>query len=266
MKNPRSILITGGSSGIGEGLLKAYAAPGMTLAFNGRDRTRIEKVAEHLRSKGATVYSSNVDVTDKEGMAAWIANIDDIAPLDLVIANAGIATPEDPNLSIDDKTKRTFDVNVYGVFNTVHPALERMLRRGSGQIAIISSIAGFTGLPYSPSYSASKAAVKAYGKALRLRYRSRGVRICVVCPGVVHTRMTRDSYMSAPGWLTVDKAVSIIINGLRHNRGLIAFPWFAAAGMRWVSSWPESWQDRAFGIYGKRTTGDGQSKDEWLSS
>ena len=72
MKNPKSILITGGSSGIGEALLFHYARPGVTLAFNGRNRERIGRVAEKCRSIGATVYEEVLDVTDQSGMEAWI--------------------------------------------------------------------------------------------------------------------------------------------------------------------------------------------------
>jgi NADP-dependent 3-hydroxy acid dehydrogenase YdfG len=108
MRNPRSIVITGASSGIGEALAVAYAAPGTELALTGRDRVRLDAVAERCRSSGAKVTAAHVDSADRSAMAAWLAARDSIAPIDLVIANAGIAsgTPEgreDPELC-----RRTF--------------------------------------------------------------------------------------------------------------------------------------------------------------
>ena len=136
MRDYKSILITGGSSGIGRGLVLAYSASGVIISFSGRDEARISEVEELAREKGASVNGRIVDVTDAEAMRSWIEEVDEECPLDLVIANAGIATPMD--VSIDERMRRVFDVNVQGVFNTVHPALERMRKRGRGKIAIMS--------------------------------------------------------------------------------------------------------------------------------
>jgi short-subunit dehydrogenase len=254
---PSSILITGGSSGIGEGLLMHFAGPGVTLAFNGRDKSRVESVAEKLRAGGAQVNASLVDVRDKSGMEAWIKAADTSAPLDLVIANAGIGTPRDPGLTLDERVKAVYDTNVYGVLNTVNPALELMLSRGKGRIAIVSSVAGYIGMPYSPAYSSSKAAVKAYGEALRARFGSQGVGISVICPGVIRTRITESYYRRVPGWRDVDYAVKKIAAGLERDRGLIAFPWHIHILARWVSGWPEPMRNRVFGLFVKRSRRSG---------
>lgn len=241
MKNPRSILITGGSSGIGKGLCIAYASPGVTVALSGRDSERLHEVAEMIKSKGARAIPRVLDVTDKAGMGEWIREVDREAPLDLVIANAGIGTPED--MSLAERAERVFDVNVNGVFNTIHPALELMRERRKGQVAIVSSIAGYIGLPWSPAYSGSKAAVKAYGEALRSRYRGEGVEITVVCPGVVHTPMTESHYRQMPGWLTEDQAVRIIVSGIERNSRIVAFPWYTHHMTRWLACMPLAIQD-----------------------
>ena len=241
MKNPRSILITGGSSGIGKGLGIAYASPGVSVALSGRDAERLNEVAEEIKSKGAKAIPRVLDVTDKAGMDEWIREVDREAPLDLVIANAGIATPEDMKLA--ERTERIFDVNVNGVFNTIHPALELMRERGKGQVAIVSSIAGYIGLPWSPAYSGSKAAVKAYGEALRSRYGREGVEITVVCPGVVHTPMTESHYRQMPGWLTEERAVRIIMSGIERNSRIVGFPWYTHHLVRWLVCMPLAMQD-----------------------
>jgi NAD(P)-dependent dehydrogenase (short-subunit alcohol dehydrogenase family) len=252
MKNPKSILITGGSSGIGEALLIHYAAPGITLAFNGRNQARLDSVAEKVRAKGANVFGSRVDVTDAGGMESWIKDVDRQSPLDLVIANAGIGTVTTPTHSRNERVKAVYDVNVFGVFNTIHPALDLMLERKRGQIAIVSSIAGFMGLPGSPAYSSSKAAVKAYGRSLRSRYRNRGIKISVICPGMIHTPMTEGWCRKFPGWIEVEPATRYIIDGLEHDRGLIAFPWHTVAMVRFLASLPEPVQDGLFSWYEKR--------------
>ena len=255
MKNPRSILITGGSSGIGRGLCIAYALPGVTIAFSGRNSERLDEVAEEIESKGARAHPKVLEVTDAEGMREWINEVDREASLDLVIANAGIGTPED--MSLAERAERVFDVNVYGVFNTIHPALELMRNRGEGQMAIVSSIAGYLGLPWSPVYSASKAAVKVYGEALRSRYGKEGIEITVICPGVVHTPMTESYYRDSPGWLTVDRAVQIIINGIGKNSRTIAFPWYTHHVARFVSCLPIALQDWIMSRAGRRRDPEG---------
>jgi short-subunit dehydrogenase len=159
MKNPRSILITGGSSGIGEALALQYAAPGVFLALSGRDDERLQAVAGHCRERGADVASETIDVTDRDAMRAWIERIDDNHPLDLVIANAGTGG-SGPD---ENSTRDIFAVNMAGVLNTTFPAVERMRQRETGQIALVSSLAGFIGMPNSPAYSSSKVMVKAYG-------------------------------------------------------------------------------------------------------
>src|SRR4051794_26040126 len=91
MRDPRTILITGASSGLGAALADAYAAPGVTLALTGRDPGRLDAVAERCRAAGAAVRGAVLDVTGRDALAAWIAEVDAATPIDLVIANAGVA-------------------------------------------------------------------------------------------------------------------------------------------------------------------------------
>src|SRR6185436_9310037 len=147
-KSFASIVITGASSGIGEALAVDYAAPGVALALNGRDAARLEAVAEACRGKGATVDASLIDVTDRAALAAWLTAFDDAHPVDLAIANAGVSIDNGIS-SLDDfsRVRQTMAVNVDGVFNTLEPLVGRMMARRAGQIAIVSSLASFIGLP-----------------------------------------------------------------------------------------------------------------------
>lgn len=242
MDKPERILITGGSSGIGAALARHYAAPGVFLALTGRNEARLLEVAEDCRTRGAEVLTKVIDVTDEAAMRDFILGLDDTAALDLVIANAGIAIVPRPGLSLHEMTRETFAVNVTGVFNTVHPALERMKARGRGQIALMSSIAGFRGLPGAAPYSASKVAVKAYGEALRGTYWGR-VAISVICPGFVESPMTAKNNFPMPFLMNAERAARVIARGLARNRGVIAFPWQTALAMRFLTLLPQRLSD-----------------------
>ena len=224
----RHILITGGSSGIGAALALHYAAPKVHLYLNGRNQQRLSDVADQCRAKGAAVDTALVDVTDQEAMASWITAMGRDQTLNLVIANAGISggtggrAEGEPVL----EARKIFDVNVTGVFNTVEPALMVMRRQeGGGQIAIVSSLAGFRGWPSSPAYSASKGAVRFYGEALRGALKETNIKINVICPGFVTSRITDENDFPMPFKMEADKAAKIISKGLSKNKGRIAFPW-----------------------------------------
>jgi short-subunit dehydrogenase len=227
---PACILITGASSGIGAALARAYAAPGVTLALTGRDGRRLRQVARDCEAKGARALLETVDVQDRAAMADLIARTDAQAPLDLVIANAGIsggtrAGDGRETGETEEQARDIFSVNLAGVLNTVWPAIHAMTARGRGQIAIVSSLSGYRGLAGAPAYSASKTAVKAYGEALRPRLAKNGVGLSVICPGFVESRITARNDFPMPFFMTADKAARIIRRGLAANKAIIAFPW-----------------------------------------
>ncbi len=222
MMNPTSILITDASSGIGAALARAYAAPGTRLSLSGCDPARLDEVAAACRAAGAEVAAETVDVADRAGMADWLGAADDARPLDLVIANAGI---DGGGIDEAERVYRIFDVNVGGVFHTVQPALTRMRARRHGQIAIVASLAGFRGLPSAVAYSASKAAVRAYGEGLRGRHAEDGVAVSVICPGFVESRITAGNRFPMPMLWPADRAARHIRSRLARNQGRIAFPW-----------------------------------------
>lgn len=228
MGEPRSILITGASSGIGAALAQEYAGPGVTLYLGGRDAGRLDSVAKACARKGAWARPAAVEVTDAQGCARWIGECDAETPLDLVIANAGIAASTSGGADIYDEspeiTRRIFSVNVTGTINTVLPAVARMRPRRRGQIAIVSSIAAFVPAPDAPAYAASKAAQRFWGEALRPDLAADGIGVSVICPGFIRTPMTAAIDFPMPFVMDADRAARIIRRGLAANRARIAFP------------------------------------------
>ncbi len=248
MKSFTGIVITGASSGIGEAIALDYAQPGTALALTGRDAERLETVAAACRAKGATDFAETIDVTERERFADWLKAFDDAHPVDLILANAGISIDKD-NSSIDDFAiiRRTFDVNVYGTLNTVEPLLDRMIARRRGQIAVVSSLAGFIGLPYSASYNASKAAVRVWGESLRYVMKKHDIGVSVICPGFVVSRMTANAPFPMPFLMSSARASAIIRRGLANNRARIAFPIGTKAAVWLGSVLPGGWTARLMG-------------------
>jgi short-subunit dehydrogenase len=227
---PRTIVITGASSGIGEALALRYAREGARLGLLGRNRDRLDRVAAECRSHGAEVHTATIDVRARRDLRIWLEDFDGAAPVDLLIANAGVLVGTTPEGEIEtaDESQALIETNVLGVLNTVHPLLPRMMSRGYGQIGIVGSLAGFVPLPDAPSYGASKSAVLTYGLALRSLLRQRGIRVSVICPGYVTTPMTQQESGWRPLEMPAARAAELICRGLARDRPIIAFPFLLA--------------------------------------
>lgn len=224
--SPRSILITGASSGIGQALAQTYAAAGVRLALTARNGERLEQVAATCRAKGAVVTTGCVDVRDRAALHRWIMTIDDAAPIDLAIANAGVTSGigmgrlfEHPDLA-----RNVIATNLVGTMNTLDPVVERMCMRGRGQIAVMGSIGALRGLPYCPAYSASKAGVHAYAEALRGALARHGIGVSIIAPGFVDTPFNGDIVCPKPLSTSPERAARVIRRGLARRRAVIAFP------------------------------------------
>ncbi len=177
---------------------------------------------------GADVATAMLDVRERAALADWIEEFDRAGAIDLVIANAGQMEGRRASGELEpaDAACQMLETNLLGVLNTVQPLLPKMLARGRGQIALISSIGGFIPLPDAPSYSASKAAVINYGLSLRALLASHGIKVSVICPGFVDTPMMRRESGVKPFTLKPEQAAELISRGLERNRALIVFPRF----------------------------------------
>lgn len=222
----RCILITGASGAIGGALAREYAAPGVELILQGRNIAMLEALSAECAARGARASSWSLDVRDVEGLRRWAGEVASMRPPDLVIANAGVNIDVGPDGAGErwEDVEALLDVNVRAVMALVDAVLPALRARGRGQLALMGSLAGYFGLPVTPSYCASKAAVKAYGEALRGWLAPEGIRVNVVMPGYVNSPMCRAMPGPKPFLWTPERAARAIRRGLEKDRARITFP------------------------------------------
>ncbi len=242
----KRLLITGASSGIGRALAIAYARDGASLYLLGRDKARLDATAEACRAAGAAEVETRVaDVRDREAMARVVEAAHAARPIDIIVANAGVATGLSPGqiLETPEAVRATLAINVAGVFNTVEPAIPAMTSRKQGQIAIVGSMAGVRSLPYSPAYCAAKASVHMWADCLRGQLAPHGVKVSLIVPGFVKTPMSARTKSWQPSAISDAKAAEIIKRGLERRRPVIAFPQYMYYALRFFSFLPPSLVD-----------------------
>ncbi len=220
----RSILITGASSGIGKALALELAEPKIVLHLTGRNQERLQETSELCEKKGAIVHQLAIDVTEKQHLQQCIAAWDQANPLDLVLANAGIAGSGLPDHNLTQRLEALVEVNILGVINTLDPVMEAMMKRGHGCIGLLGSMASFLPLPSSPAYSATKSMILTWGDAIAPTLKKHNVFLSVICPGFVRSKITDANNFPMPFFMESDRAARIIIKGLQKKKTRIAFP------------------------------------------
>ena len=229
-------IVTGGGSGIGRALCLKLAAAGAQVICADIDLQRAEQTVELIRN-AATLVKLDVSVSiDVEAALNSVAT--QFGRIDLIFNNAGIAvTGELRDLAITDFEK-VMSVNFYGVLYGSQAACKLMLRQGHGQIVNTASAAGLIdGVPLLAPYSVSKHAVVSYTKILRTEAKALGIKVSVVCPGMVDTAIVADTrYVNAlqrmkdysiaelAKGISADKAADHILRGVAANKGVIIFP------------------------------------------
>lgn len=241
--DPCRVLITGASGAIGAALAQAYAEPGRTLVLQGRNLDALEQVAKSCRRAGSEVIVEGVDLLERASALAFIErHLADMTP-DLVVLNAGMNVHAPPGEAIEaaGEAEALLTLNMMMTQRLFDRVARAMLARGNGQIALVSSLAADMGLPPTPAYSASKAAVKAYGEAMRGALAPRGVRVSVIMPGYVRSPMCDAMPGPKPFLVSPEQAARRIRRGLSRNRGRIAFPFWLSLGTRWLGLMPIDW-------------------------
>lgn len=238
---PNVIFISGASRGIGRALAHCYAKPGVHLILLARNESKLKKVSDECQNQGATTQYAAIDLRDTKKLSQFINDVDCKTPINLMIANAGISTTLQPNwLPETDKDRNAaLNINLLGTLNTIHAVVDKMIARKQGQIAIISSLASMRGLPQSPSYSATKAALRIYGQSLRCWLAPNNIQINVVCPGYVKTDMSSNLIGPKLFLISSEKAAKIIQSGLEKNKSCIAFPWQLNILMKLANTLPD---------------------------
>lgn len=187
----KTAVVTGASRGIGAAAARTLAAQGYAVAVNYRaDREGALATVEQIRRDGGTAGAYPADVAILEQAADLIAAAEaDMGPVEVLICNAGIALQKLITDLTEEEWDRIFDVNIKGVFACCKAVLPGMIRRHSGRIVTVSSIWGVTGASCEAAYSASKAAVIGFTKALAQEVGPSGITVNCVAPGVIDTAM-----------------------------------------------------------------------------
>jgi NAD(P)-dependent dehydrogenase (short-subunit alcohol dehydrogenase family) len=228
----KTVLITGGGTGIGRACAIAFAAEGAIVTIAGRTEATLQETVESIEAAGGRARYAICDVTDEKAVkAAVIVAIGDTGRLDVAVNSAGIdggnlswPTAEYPNKVFDD----LFAVNVRGMFHSMKHELAQMVRQGSGAIVNISSGAGLIGQAGYVGYSASKTAELGLTRSAALDYATKNIRVNAVCPALVNTPLVAAMADENPElWKTILAA---------HPIGRIAEPSEIADTVVWLCS------------------------------
>lgn len=233
-KNKVAIVTGGGGRGIGNALVNELARQGATVAFC--DIVGLEKTESELQAIGATYFSSNVDMSKKPSINAFVEQvIEKFGRIDLLINNAGIALGDRTFGEVTEADfERITDINYWGVIHTTQRCYQQLLSSPEAAIVNISSSQGILGLPYLVPYCTTKFAVRGFTDALRAEHKIRGINnvtVHTVHPGAVatditlnadyHNSSTEKFHQTLQKGTSPADAAKIILDGVLKNRGRI---------------------------------------------
>ncbi len=226
----KTVMITGASSGIGRGLALAIAARGARLGLLARRQSLLDEIVTSVKSQAVAVTA---DVRDVKAMKLAADRVrQELGPIDILIANAGIGTSDHISQLDPDHAAKVMSINVLGAVNTVAAVLPQMVERGKGQLVAISSLAAYRGLAKSAAYCASKAAMSAYFESVRIDLRGTGVDVTIIHPGFIKTALTSGREAKMPYLMELDDAIPKIMSAIEKRKKSVAFPWQLATVVR----------------------------------
>jgi NAD(P)-dependent dehydrogenase (short-subunit alcohol dehydrogenase family) len=218
---PRRVWITGASSGIGRALALAYAARGAAVIASARRADELDQLAAAAPGR---ITAVPVDVTDEAAMTRAAAAVEDGGPLDLAVFNAGTHQPVNVEAFETAPFRRLMEINYIGTVNGIAAVLPRFIARRGGHIAVVSSVAGFRGLPQAAAYGPTKAALINLCEALKLDLDRHGVRISLINPGFIRTPLTDRNPFPMPFLMEAEEAAQRIVRGIERDAFEITFP------------------------------------------
>ncbi len=188
----KTVLITGGARGIGRAIAEKFADMGMSVAINyNKSKDEAEILKSQLLEKGANVEIFCTDVADRDAVLKMVEEVNStFGDIDVLVNNAGIALPQGLFTDVTEcDMKKVFDVDVFGLMNCTKAVIPQMVRKKTGKIINISSIWGICGGSCETVYSAAKAAVVGFTKALAKELGPSGINVNCVAPGLIDTDM-----------------------------------------------------------------------------
>ncbi len=218
----KHIWIIGASSGIGRDTALAFAKTGTKVIASARSQGALDTL---VKAGGGMINAYAFDVSDREATLKACDAIDlKYGPVDALLFAAATWSNSKESQASTPVIKPVFETNVYGALNAVEAVLAKMKRRHSGHIAIISSVAGFRGLPNAMAYGASKAALTHIAEALKFECDPLGVVVQVIHPGFVKTPLTDKNDFKMPFLMSSEAAAERIVNGMTYGGFEITFP------------------------------------------
>ncbi|MEO1189562.1 MAG: SDR family NAD(P)-dependent oxidoreductase [Pseudomonadota bacterium] len=231
--------VTGASTGIGRTTALKLARKGWRVAATARDAAKLDALVEEGGDGYGEIIAFPGDVTSREDMARIIETLEqDHGGIGLALLNAGIYNPVHGEKLTIDAFEASFSVNLTGTVNCLVPVIDAMKTRRRGQIALVSSVAGYGGLPTSAAYGATKAGLINMAESLKFDLDKMGILIQVINPGFVDTPATASNPFPMPFLMDVDKAADRIMAGLDKNQFEITFPKRFTYGLKAINLLP----------------------------
>ena len=222
MKDKKVIWITGASSGIGRALAIKFANEGWIVAASARR----ENLLQELNKINENIYSFPLDVTNIDQCKTVFKNIvEKFKDIEISIFGTGIHDPKSEKEFNLEKIRKIMEVNYFGTMNSINSVYEYFSNKKNGQISIISSVAGYRGLPAAGAYCASKAALTSFAESLNFDMKMKNVRVSLISPGFIKTPMTDQNDFPMPMIKSPEFAANEIYKGLTVKKTFeIHFP------------------------------------------